>query len=218
MIAMLTSAAWPSVQIELDNGVDPAQTWTPTAGVSDIYSAAEDFVAWIDATFPGESASWSWSQSGDAPDVTITTQATYIWTANSAAQTVLGCDASTSDSNLLCVAPSGAITMQNTPAGGSLFAVVVQQPARAGVSLPAAAEGAVGGVPGRSAVQVALSWAGNRGMLEYQRASLAAAQHPRRAYVYAAPFGAWGLLEFGAVDIRSIGTAYISRCEALVAV
>ena len=54
MISMLVTGSWSSVQIELDNGVDPAETWTPTTGVTDAYSAAEDFIAWIDSTFVGE--------------------------------------------------------------------------------------------------------------------------------------------------------------------
>ncbi len=216
MICLLTSAAWSLVQIELDNGVDPVATWTPTAGVTDTYSAMQDFAAWIDSTFSGESASWVWSQTGDAPDVTLTVANAYTWTANAAAQSVLGCDAVTSGDSIAFVAPSGAVTMTNTPVGGSDFAVVSREANRGGVNVPAAAGGAVGGVPGLAETRVSVAWSSTRGMMEFQRQAIAAASHPRRAYVFFAYASAWALVEFPTVTARSLGSIYASSVELVV--
>jgi hypothetical protein len=202
MIAIRTRAAWSTCEIELDNGIDPAETWTCPATVADAYAAVEDFAAWVDATFAGESTSWSWTRDPSTGGCTLS----IVWatnpydvTANSAAQSILGSDTGLSGaSEMLWASPSGSLAPAPLVSGATAAVLTSRALQWAPGPARAASVGAVrSALNATASTRLRCDYPATAGDVAELRAALEVAVNPRTASIYDPTIGAWRTVSLG---------------------
>lgn len=208
MIAVRTTADWPSCQITLDNGVDPPQVWTCVSTAADAYAAAEDFAIWTATAFPGESTAGTWSFDDNAEYGVITLSfslSTYDVTANAAAQSVLGSETGLSGaSDLSWLNPSGVLMPRAMPYGSSAPAPYTSEALQwtSGVARAASVGATAERVNATGPTRLSAAYAASPRMVTYLRAALEAAANPRSAALYDAAAATWRDVALGRVTVR----------------
>ena len=181
-----------------------AQTWTASSSAVSAYDALEELRIWLDATFAGESASWSWRAAapGGAKFELSTTDQYVITSTSAAAQALLGSAASYGLNDLFV----GASAMAGTYAPAVSVAVRNWQrlPLFDGV---AGGAGAVGHkTPGGQHRRPLVSSAATGAEADRAGEVLATARHPREAWLYDASAATWrGVVAVGAVARQRLG-------------
>jgi len=203
MLWLRTTGSWSSVSMSFDDG-GGAHTWTATASAVSAYDALNELVAWINSTFAGESASWSWRAAapGGAKFELTTAHQYVITTTSAAAQALLGSAASYGLNDIFI----GSAAMAGTYAPEVSVAVRNWQrlPLFDGV---AGGAGAVGHrIPGSQHRRPLVSSAASVSEADRAGEVLAQARHPRQAWLYDASASTWrGLVSVGAVNRQRLG-------------
>ena len=200
MMSLLTSDDWTAATLTVDFGA-AAQVFTPAANENSAYLAVAAFQAWIAASFPGESFTWTWASdattAGGSITITMANAATIV--ANAAAQTLTGLAASTGPG--LTFTSVWAGTWAPTPQIN--LTRYVRQVRGMG---PASGVGALrSGVPGASPYVPQLEAACTAVEAARLQDILIDAARPRQAHVWQTLKSAWRLLSIGQTSHARIG-------------
>lgn len=111
MIALATIDDWTTVDLQFDNGVDPALSFVPTSAVSSLVELLVELQAWLLAQF-ADATTFDVAAGSDGGIVaTLLCSSSYTLTANAAAQSLLGFGGSTGPAATLAATSSAAGTL-----------------------------------------------------------------------------------------------------------
>ena len=201
MLWLRTKDDWTAVSLTWDDG-GGAHVWTATSAVHSAYEALDELIAWLDATFAGESAEWEHvlDTLGGALFHVQTQTANQITAASAGAQSLLGSDVAHASGHSFL----GVAAMSGTFAPSAGVAV-----RRWGTSPDF--KGSAGGAGSighptkqrRPLVSAVCSWR------EITRLAAVAsnARHPREAYLYDLAALAWrrGVVTVGKIKRQREG-------------
>jgi len=213
MICIRTTDDWQAATIDVDDGMG-AQTWTPSAGVSDAYSAAVDLAAWIDATF-ADTTTTTFSRGGDLPKIDIEPGASYTFTATAAAQSLYGMDPNGS-TPIQWASPAGAVAATEADGTtGCRMSTAARDPTKQ--PRPSASVGAPSiDPPGQRGEVARLVMPLSATAVAVMRTALLVAANPRTAYVYDATAATWRDVVLPAVDFRGTPPLVVASAEVVL--
>ena len=209
MICVSTIDDWTSAVVSLDEGLGGGpQAWSPSASVSDAYSAAEEFVAFVGSTF-GDSASWTWARDDNTGGavITISLPLGYSTTSNAAAQAILGSPAVEPPfvSSTNWISPAGTIAPSAIEASAYVDQDIRKLQAQGAAASLGVARVGIGGLASRAP---RVQWPAYPVDMERLRAVQADAASPRTANIYDASTAQWLLdASLGPISLRRSGHA-----------
>jgi hypothetical protein len=200
MFSLLTSDDWTQATLTVDDGGAP-QVFTFAADENSAYAGLEAFKAWLAASFPGDSMSWTWGRDDATAGANVIMETTALFTivANAAAQSLTGLAASTGPDNAFESVWTGT-WHPTVQLDMTRWVRWLRAPG------PSSGVGALrGGSPGTSPRFPILRSLGFAIDISRLIDELANAARPRQAYVYQTHTQTWRLISVGKLDHSAAG-------------
>ncbi len=213
MLSLRTRDTWTDAHITLDDG-GGAQTYTLVATDVSAYDAMESLVAWADTNVPAiQPFTWTWAANSadDGATVSISANGSFTLVANSAAQTLLGFNASYSSA----ATHEGANSAQGTWAPAAKIGVRNYYRHDDTGSASGAAGACRGGVPGTASYIANVATVCDTAAIARLAGELVDADYNRVGWVYQEHKTAWRRIAVGGVSYsRAGGTLFRVDIEA----